>query len=253
MRHKGELVLGLSGMAHQLQYLGYGVVVIGDGIVITAFERPDLRPSAVGILRREQILDAAQIGFFVHICFVASKTRNDLGQKIQLSGGGIVVDGADVIPIRFKRSIEVTGRKELRHIVGTIFFAGLARLLAHVGVLAPAPGRSLKGDNHIRNMPRFRARIPGLFALQRNAARRKAVRRLDRRLHARPLQFVLKGILVGLALLYGMIEIGQPRATLFQRKLGDALAGERLGGRIRAHNRSSGILHPQEQNRDHRQ
>jgi hypothetical protein len=53
--------------------------------MVASLQGPDLRPAAVGILRGEQIIEAAQKGRAIEWAFVRSNRGDRLRQKFQLS------------------------------------------------------------------------------------------------------------------------------------------------------------------------
>ena len=102
----GRLCFGDGGQ--QFSGLCNGVVVVGDGIVVSAFEGPDLGPASVGKLGGEEIADSLEEAGLICTRMLRS-SGNDEREEAKLGGSGVVVEGADVVPVGIARSVEVAG------------------------------------------------------------------------------------------------------------------------------------------------
>ncbi len=208
---KGELRQARGEVAEQLEDVGHGVVVERDFVVVYAFERPALRPAAVGKLRVENVVEPAPKG---DAELVARGGLLRAGEEAQLLGGGAVVEGAGVVP-----------RIGLR----TPVHARRARAAVKANGLGPAAARGLKREHRRDEAARFVARKPA-----RGRVRREfeilALRREQRRGQAMRLHLGIEHRLLGAATLDGAREIAFPRGPLIRRQCGDALGGDGVLG-----------------------
>src|ERR1019366_4641745 len=87
------------------------IVIEGDGVVIAALQRPDLRPAAVGKLRGENIIQPARKRRAPSGA-VRGVRRNDVRQKAQLGRRCGVVERADVAPACILRLVKIVGASQ---------------------------------------------------------------------------------------------------------------------------------------------
>ena len=121
----------LDHIAEKLQRIHHSIVVERDIVLVTVHVRPELRPSAIFIL------SVKQVG---HTPAETSRISGvgcrliEPGQESHLRGGGAVVDGR-VVATAFVG-------QDARHRLG-------CQPRLHVGVLRPAAGHTLIGQNLI--------------------------------------------------------------------------------------------------------
>src|ERR1019366_635627 len=163
-------IFSVRDLLQQLQRESNRAIVKRDGVVVATLQRPDLRPAAVGELRRQQILQAAQNRRAVSLPVV--RRRGNHGEEAQFGGGGIVVQRPYVVPLGVGRRIEIARRQMGRKIVGGKALTPSARVIGQVEVLAPAAGRSLERDNDVGDAPRLHAAVPFGRFIQRHASGR---------------------------------------------------------------------------------
>ena len=75
--------------------------------MIAALKRPHLRPAAIGKLRGQKIADAAKKAGPVSLAIRTRRCARDQSKKMQFRIGGVVIERADVVPVRVFRSVEV--------------------------------------------------------------------------------------------------------------------------------------------------
>ena len=87
--------------------MGHGIIIEGNGIMIAAFQRIVLRPSSIGELGLQKIVNTA---FQTGPDFFVRGSSEPPGQKAQLLRGGAVVQGAGVVIGLLLGSPRTTGR-----------------------------------------------------------------------------------------------------------------------------------------------
>ena len=106
-RYKRIVALTRGHSGQDLRRLRHRIVVICNGVVIATLQRPHLRPSAIGKLCRQQIANSAQKAGAIRLpCGAWSRSR-DLRQKMKLGVGRVIIQRADVVPVRVFWCVEV--------------------------------------------------------------------------------------------------------------------------------------------------
>ena len=146
-RHEVQARFTVPDGGEQFQNVYHRVVVVGDGVMVAAGERVDLRPATVGILRIKNIGQAAEKarapGREPRRGGGCSPGRvTDAREEEELGDRGIVVVGAAAVLVVF-----IVGR------------AGIARVVAALG---PGPDRCLPGDDVVGERPCLLGGIPGV-------------------------------------------------------------------------------------------
>src|ERR1035437_7440052 len=195
-RYEGEFAVRPGNVPQQGKCVQHGVVVVGDGIVITALERPHLRPAAVWVLRGKNVIKTAQKCRAIRLSLIGSGCGNDFRRKTQFSDRGVIIECANVVPMGIAGYVKVRLAKVTRVVVGGETFARSARVLRQVQIFAPASGRSLKRNHDVRDAPRLAFAIPGSGVVQRNASRRMTWRWNTKLLDAVLAHFRLKKSLI---------------------------------------------------------
>ncbi len=85
----------------------------------------------------------------VGLALGAGRCCGDEREEVELRVGGVVVERADVVPVRVVWGVEVVGAEVLGDVVGGVGLAALARGAAHVEVLAPSSGGRLEADDDV--------------------------------------------------------------------------------------------------------
>src|ERR1700744_4789003 len=83
------------------------IIVEGNRIVISALERPHLRPSTIRILRIKEIPHAPQKSSAVRFPIWLWNVGLYLCEKVHLGCGCVIVERADIVPRRLSRGIEI--------------------------------------------------------------------------------------------------------------------------------------------------
>ena len=147
--HKRKIIRPAGHLAHEFNHMQHGPVVDGNGVMISALQGPDLGPATVRVLRGKDIIQSmlkSDLPGFAGVCAIGG---NDPGQKAQFRGGGIIVEGANIIPAAVVRLVKVIGTQEK----GTVFrseqFAGGAEGAGEIRVFAPPTSGRLKRNYHV--------------------------------------------------------------------------------------------------------
>ncbi|MNE21234.1 hypothetical protein D3C80_1143850 [compost metagenome] len=166
-RHEAEALGAVGHVAQHHGGLGHGVVVEGDGVVETAFQRPDLGPPTVRILGVQQIVDAPDDAGAPGVALTSGRLGRDLGQIAHLGPGRVVVERADKGPEPVGRGVEI-GRV-LLHRLGVVGETLTRQTLeAAILVLAPAARRGLEADHGVGHGAGLGRAIPGGRTIQRH-------------------------------------------------------------------------------------
>jgi len=102
-----ELFCGGGDVVEKFHDVAHGVVVVSDGVVVAALEGPDLRPAAVGILGVEDVVDPAAEGGDKGLCGFCVGRVDDFCKEAELGDGGVVVESADVIPLKIRGGVVI--------------------------------------------------------------------------------------------------------------------------------------------------
>src|ERR1039457_3260274 len=89
LREEREAIFSVRDLLRSEERESDRAIVKRDGVVVAALQRPNLRPAAIGELRRQQILQAAPNRRAVSLPVV--RRRGNHGEEAQFGGGGIVV------------------------------------------------------------------------------------------------------------------------------------------------------------------
>lgn len=197
--------------------------------MVAAFEWPDLWPSSVGELRGEQVADAAEKAGAVGFALGAGRCCGDEREEAELGRGGVVVERADVVPVRVAWGVEVVGAEVLGDVVGGVGLSALAGSGAHVEVLAPSACGRLEADDDVGCVAGFGGSVPVGAAVERHAAGAEALFG-DGGFGGAGGALGGEGGLISETLLFGALEVGGPGGAIFFRELRDALGGDRFGG-----------------------
>ena len=143
------------------------IVIEGDGVVEAAFERPDLRPAAIWILRVQKIPHASDDAGAPGVAVASGRVGGDLGQETHFRPRRLVVQRADEGPEAIRRRIEV--RRVLLHGFG-IVGEPLTRQARNAAILifAPSAGGRLETDDRIRDGPGVGRGVPVGRPIQRH-------------------------------------------------------------------------------------
>ena len=120
----------LRYVVQQREHVDHRLVVVGDVARVVLAHREELRPAAVGILRRKQVVEAADRG-------IAVNGPGDPGQEADLGRRRAVID----------RRIYARRRRARRH-------------GGHVDVLRPSTDLTLIAQDVIGDRAGFVARVP---------------------------------------------------------------------------------------------
>ena len=133
-----------ADLADDFQDAYHRAIVEGDPIVVTFAQREELRPAAVRVLGLEDVGEAAVEGLTIGR---GLRGVDHAGHEAQFVDGALVIEG----------------RLEF----GAVTVVGLAH---RIGVLGPAAGVRLVGEDDIGDLLRFRAGEPGVRFVEKAAS-----------------------------------------------------------------------------------